>query len=553
MLFRSRSERELLALDLIEQLSPPRQPDGRTSLEVVQERLPRFLQEGSGSFDFVHRRFHSGELWTARVQMFQSSHHQDNGLNFAVITDVSAERSAEQRLRQLAMQDQRSLLPNRLALLEWWQQRSTEQPDQRWLVLNLDLDDFRAVNEVLGVPAADALLVAIAADLQAVLEEERQAGRQGAFLAHLESDEFVLLIAAEQGSAAGFPADMIERWSAQLRELVHRCAARESPAVASLSFCLGCAWVRADPEAPEQVLQKANIALLHAKREGPGSTTIYNQQMAGGIQERLDLQAALQRALDQAPAPAGLELVYQPQIDGQGRLLGAEALLRFRTEQGRAVPPDQLVRLAERTGQIRQLGLQVLRRVCQQLVQWRGLEVGVIAINVSARQLERQPGQATFLNHALAMLQAYDLQPQQFCLEVTETALLGSDQALLSELQALRGAGFGLSLDDFGTGYSAMAILRDYPLSEFKIDRSFVQDLRQRSDSQAILACMAQLADRLGLDCVVEGVESEEQWLLLQRFGLSRFQGYWCSPPLDPEAFEAFVRTHGRPASELTP
>lgn len=254
---------------------------------------------------------------------------------------------------------------------------------------------------------------------------------------------------------------------------------------------------------------------------------------------------ALHRALRDALASRRFELFYQPQIDAQGNVVGAEALLRWRDPKRGLVPPGEFIQAAEDTGFILPLGQWVLAAACAQLSLWRGhphLGQLRLSINVSALQL-RQPD---FVPQVLDALQRSEIEGDLLTLELTESVLLDDLQAAVAKMQALRAAGIRLSLDDFGTGYSSLSYLRQMPLSELKIDRGFVAGIENDPHAASIARNLLRMGHDLGIDVIAEGIEEQTQYEYLREQGCTRFQGYLFGKPMERTDFEALVETTPR-------
>ncbi|NIC43720.1 bifunctional diguanylate cyclase/phosphodiesterase [Aquabacterium sp. A08] len=250
---------------------------------------------------------------------------------------------------------------------------------------------------------------------------------------------------------------------------------------------------------------------------------------------------ARQIELRKALARGQMVLHYQPQVDAAQGTVGAEALVRWRHPTRGLVMPGEFIPLAERTGLILPLGDWVLTEACRQLARWASdpaLAPLVLSVNVSAAQLH----QADFVSRVVHALQTHGVAPERLRLELTESVLVQDLQSIAAQLGALKAHGVTLSLDDFGTGFSSLSYLKRLPLHELKIDKSFVQDLLEDGSDATIVESMLTLGRSLGLRVIAEGVETEAQWRYLRDHGCHLFQGYWFSPPLAPEAFEAFVR-----------
>ncbi|PWV59464.1 putative bifunctional diguanylate cyclase/phosphodiesterase [Plasticicumulans acidivorans] len=437
----------------------------------------------------------------------------------AVFSDLSERKAAEAHIRHLAQHDLLTGLPNR-ALLEDRVQQALATAARHGVVgvLCVNLDRFKPINDALGHTAGDLLLRAVAVRLGEVL-------RGADTLARLSADEFgVLLPRLGEAAEAGLVGAKLLTALAQPlvidgQEL--RCTASIGIAVHPLDGC-----------DVASLLRHADLAMQHAKRAGRGSCQFFSADMNAPFAARLWLENQLSQALERGE----LHLAYQPQVElRSGRIVGAEALLRWTHPQRGAIAPADFIPLAEETGLILPIGEWVLREACRQAATWRaaGLPPLMMAVNLSARQLRS----ANLLERIDAALQASGLPPEQLELELTETSLMDDAEAARELLGALRARGIGVAIDDFGTGYSSLAYLKRFPLARLKIDRSFVCGLPDDGNDVAITRAIVALAHSLGLELIAEGVESaaQREWLLA--LGCGGGQGYLFARPLSAEAF----------------
>ena len=445
---------------------------------------------------------------------------------FCLDVDISSRKAAEERARYLALYDALTGLPNRRLLRDRLEQvlSGNLRTNQCAAVLQLDLDHFKTLNDSQGHVAGDQLLVEVARRLQASVQADDTVARLG-------GDEFVVLLhnlgtdpfqAAAQVRALG---DKI------LQRLRQPCqlGAQEHHSTASM----GATMVHAAPCSAEELLKQADLALYRAKEEGRNTLRFFDPVMQAAVNQRLQLQAELHKALRQGE----LALFYQPQVDAQGRIVGAEALLRWHHPEKGLVAPGLFIPLAEETGQILALGRWVLETALRQQGQWRQdpvLAALNLSINVSARQFR----QAEFVAELRELLLASGADPRRIKLELTESLLLQDVEQVIAIMQALRSLGLGLSLDDFGTGYSSLGYLKRLPLDQVKIDQGFVRGMLQDEKDAAIAHSIIALAHRLGLGVVAEGVETEAHHRFLLAQGCRDFQGYLFGRPEPLADFE---------------
>jgi EAL domain-containing protein (putative c-di-GMP-specific phosphodiesterase class I) len=305
-----------------------------------------------------------------------------------------------------------------------------------------------------------------------------------------------------------------------------------------ISVSIGVSLWPAHASSAAGLLQAANTALTEAKRRGPRQLQLYSIQISEHIPERIQMELALGRSL----SAEQLSIVYQPQVNSQGLIVAAEALLRWRGSDGVAIPTDKFIPIAEETGLIHPIGEWLIDSCFRQLGQWRGagLPKLSLAINLSPVQLEDPGGRLS--RFVLECLQCHGIDPEMVEFELTEMAIQKNPEALSRELHALAEAGFHLALDDFGTGYSSLELLHRLPFRKLKIDRCFVDPLLQGGADLTIVHATLLMAQRLGLSTVAEGVSNSDQVRLLASLGCELFQGHLYSPPVTAKAFEAMMR-----------
>lgn len=428
-----------------------------------------------------------------------------------------AHARAEEQLR-----DPLTGLPNRQCLLErtWAAIDEAEQTGERAALVLIDLDRFRSVNDTLGHLAGDRLLLQIAARLRQALPRDAEAARLG-------GDEFAVLLPV---------ADSLTSAQRVARGLV---AALGSPLdLDGLTLVLeASAGVAVYPDHAtdaEGLLRRADVAMYQAKRDRSG-VEVYEARRDGNTPDRLGLLGDLRRALDAGE----VELHYQPKVRFDGHVEGLEALVRWvHPERGR-VSPDEFIAIAESSGLMPRLTEYVLETALGQVARWRamGLEVPV-AVNVSPRDVHT-PG---FAGAVAARLARHGVPPGALQLEITEHVLLEDPQRAADTLAGLTGHGVKMSLDDFGTGYSSLVHLRRLPVSELKIDRSFVARLAIDNEDAEIVRCTLDLAHSLGLLVVAEGVEDDETWERLRDLGCDAVQGWLVAAAMPPEETTAWLR-----------
>jgi diguanylate cyclase (GGDEF)-like protein len=427
---------------------------------------------------------------------------------------------ARERARHLATHDQLTNLANRSLFSDRLGQAvaSARRNGQKLAVLFLDLDGFKMINDTLGHAMGDGLLRGIAGQLSTCLRESDTAARLGGdefavLLTHLTSELDAAKVAEKIVNSIGRPITL---------------GRRSFVTTASI----GIATFPRNGTEPEELIKKADTAMYHAKQRGRNRFEFYTQDMNMAVMRRVALESRLRTAAEDG----GLILHYQPQFDlRRQRLIGSEALLRWKHPELGMLPPIQFLPLAEETGLIVPIGEWVLRTACRQNAAWQkmGHRGFRISVNVSTQQF-KEPGFAAIVRNAL---EESGLQPEYLELEITESSLVEDVDTTVGTLRELKQLGVHLSIDDFGTGYSALSYLKFLPIDILKIDQSFVRSLTSYPADATITAAIVQMAQGLSLTTVAEGVETQEQLLLLGSFGCNRMQGYLFGRPVPPEIF----------------
>jgi diguanylate cyclase (GGDEF)-like protein/PAS domain S-box-containing protein len=506
-----------------EQLLRLRVPDIDTQIEETQWplRWREMCERGSLRFE-TSVRHHDGHEIPADVSVSLVTSN-DETFAHVCIDDLRERRAAEHRIQQLLLFDELTGLPNRQRLFE--RLSATLQTSAQTAVLVLELDRFKRINDGLGLHVGDAVLREVARRIVATARNVDLVARRG-------GDEFVIVMAAPSVAAV---------YTAQaLLDTIARPMTIEEHEI-HLTCSLGIATAPADGDCADTLLRRANSAVHQAKLLGRNQICTYSGTPPAEDLERLGLETALRHALRDEQ----LELHYQPQVDlGHGRIVGVEALLRWRHPTMGSIPPDRFIPIAEEAGLIVAIGDWVLRRAVDQAAAWQsaGLPPLRMAVNLSARQL-LQPDLARRIEGLLA---ASGLDPRLFGVEVTESMLIGNFDQAVQNLRALRALGVEISLDDFGTGYSSLSYLRRLPVDVVKIDRSLVPDVTAPAEEVSITRAIITMAHQLHMKVLAEGVESEGQAALLAANQCDQMQGYWFSAALPAATVEAMLRD-GRP------
>ncbi len=444
--------------------------------------------------------------------------------------DITERKAAEDEIKQLAFYDPLTQLPNRRLLLNLLEQAkaSSARSGMHGAVMFIDLDNFKTLNDTLGHDKGDLLLQQVANRLITCVRECDTVARLG-------GDEFVIMLenlSMVTGEAAIQVKTIGEKILAKLNQ-PYQLAGHKHYSTPSIGVTLFSDHGRSIDE----LIKQADIAMYQSKAAGRNTLNFFDQTMQTSLTVRANLEANLHRGLQKKQ----FVLYYQPQMDDEGQITGAEALVRWQHPQRGMVSPAEFISLAEETGLILPLGHWVLETACAQLASWSGQRETThleLAVNVSVRQFRQED----FVDQVLAVLDRTGADPGKLKMELTESLLVSNVDDIISKMTALKSKGVGFSLDDFGTGYSSLYYLKQLPLDQLKIDQSFIRDIQVDLSDAAIAKMIIALAETMGLSVIAEGVENEAQRDFLTRHGCKAYQGYLFSHPLPLVDFEAFVR-----------
>ena len=444
----------------------------------------------------------------------------------AIARDITERKRIENQMADMARTDLLTGLPNRRAFIDLLDQSmaAAQRTGAAMAVLYLDLDHFKDINDTLGHPIGDALLTAVANRLRSIV-------RRGDPLARFGGDEFAIIAAGlhEPTDAAAIAQTVLTALSEPFSV---------GGGVIRTGASIGIAFHQQGDEAGEALMTQADIALYRSKNDGRGVYRFFTKAMDAEVRQRVTLSDDLRAALDEGQ----LFLLYQPQIDVlTNRVIGFEALVRWRHPKLGLLGPDQFIPVAERMGLIAELGRWVLRRACAQMRDWlaAGLDPGVIAVNVSSLQFKAPLELERDLS---AILAEAGLDPKRLELELTESALMQVSSEHNDVLIRLREKGVRLAIDDFGTGYSSLIYLRRFPVDRLKIAQNFVLGIQNESSDAAIVQATIALAKALHIETIAEGAESAAQVDLLASWGCTNIQGFYFARPLTAEAAADFAR-----------
>jgi diguanylate cyclase len=492
-------------------------------LDHVEAAVRRALEHHALRAAKRHYEAHLEELVEARTAELRRA-------NTELRREVGERRRAEEKIVHMAYHDALTELPNQALFKDrLTQELSTSRGEGRkTAVIFLAVDRLKKVNDTLGYAAGDALLRGVARLLAGRV-------RQADTAAYFGGNEFALLLTRVGG------AEEAAKFAEGVREALRRpldCGGRELYVTASF----GVSLCPDDGEDCHTLLKNAAAALYRAKQKGGDAYEFFTPDMHERALKRLSLENDLRRALEREE----FEVHYQPRVEAaSGRVVGMEALARWRHPELGLVSPAEFIPVAEETGMIGPLGERVLRTACAQNGAWRegGLGPLRVGVNLSLRQFQ-QPDLIQMVERTLAEtgLDAGGLE-----LELTESSMMHDAAHAVETLRRLKATGIKISVDDFGSGYSSLSYLKHLPLDVLKIDLSFVRDMAADQNNAAIVKAIITLAHSLGLTAVAEGVETEEQAALLRRMGCDEMQGYLFSRPLPAADFERFLR--GRPGA----
>jgi diguanylate cyclase (GGDEF)-like protein/PAS domain S-box-containing protein len=498
----------------------------------AREALLREVEEKSSCRDFEMKfRKKCGEISWGLISA-STTEMDGHTCILAVIRDISAAKRAEEEIRSLVFFDPLTGLANRRLLMERLGKSMafSNRTHRKRALLFVDLDDFKKLNDTMGHQTGDLLLREVANRLSACVREVDTVSRLG-------GDEFVVLLEDlnESAEAAASAAQTIAEKVLSSVARPYRVAGHDSTSTCSIGIT-----VFGDTQQNiSEIMQQADIAMYQAKSAGRNTMRFF----APALQAAVNARSILEDELRQGIKLEQFQLYYQPQIEG-GRIVGAEALLRWKHPRLGILTPSEFILLAEASRLILPLGAWVLESACRQIAAWSAdKEMGgiVVAVNVSALQL-RMPN---FIDTVLEALEHTGADPRNLALEFTEAMLVDNVEDVLRKTNALKNYGVRFSVDDFGTGYSSLAHLKRLPLDQFKIGRTFTHDMLQNADSGAIAQTILVLGEAMLLSVVAEGVETAQQRDYLAHIGCHTYQGYLFSRPLPVDEFEAWVRVFG--------
>ncbi|MFL6207981.1 MAG: putative bifunctional diguanylate cyclase/phosphodiesterase [Pyrinomonadaceae bacterium] len=516
------TERELQATDLLTVIH-------HDEVGAVFENIKRLLKGQHPVFQMELRLRHKfgREVWVlASVSLASHSHSQAAHLIFQV-QDITDRKLAEQRLQHDAFHDALTGLPNRAMFLDHMRLaigRAQRREGKGFAVLYLDVDRFKVINDSLGHPIGDQLLVGLARRIESCL-------RPGDTVARLGGDEFILLV--EDLNAETEAIVVADRIQTQL-QTPFELNGRE--VFATVSIGIASSWT--SYQNPEDIVRDADTAMYRAKTRGKSRYEIFDGAMHAHATSVLQLETDMRHALERQE----FFVHYQPIVALEGfKLRGFEALVRWQHPERGYISPVEFIPIAEETGLIIPLGEWVLREACAQMERWQKIFPAdpplVVSVNLSGKQFIQQD----LIKNVACIIEETGIDPKGLKLEITESMVMDNVEQATEMLRQLRALGLKLSIDDFGTGYSSLSYLHRFPVDTLKIDRSFVTRMTDNNENLEIVRTIITLAQTLGMDVVAEGVETKEQLSMLHTLGCEHGQGYYFSKPVDAKGAEKII------------
>jgi len=506
----------------------PDQSIGQKMLDVLPKEVAEkfqihfdkvFQQQQESSFEYELAMPDGISYFEARI-----NHLPDQHQILGIIRDITEQHKSSKIIRQQAYFDTLTLLPNRFLSLDRLSQmlKEAERNNEKTAVFFLDLDDFKKVNDSLGHEAGDKLLVAAANRLNQAIRKEDTIGRLG-------GDEFIVLLRdlAEDHDALIIAEKLLNIFREPLRidgrELI-------------LTLSIGIAMYPENGNSASELLRNADIAMYQAKALGRNSCSFFTKKMNVTMLRRFDIEEQMHGALQRDE----FEVYYQPQLDVKNKkIIGAEALLRWHNTRLGHITPDEFIPIAEQTGLIVSIGKYVIQQALKFLNQWQNStqQQYTMAVNLSPSQFRDKE----LFNFVKKTLLGENILPESLELEITEGVLMTGQSYIEETLTKFDQLGVQLSMDDFGTGYSSLSYLRQYAFDVLKIDRSFINGITLNNEDCNLVKATIAMAHSLGLVVVAEGVEINEQLVLLDELGCDIAQGYYFSKPIPAKQFIEFV------------
>ncbi len=496
---------------------------GRHDRKFYKNMWQDIINKGHWQGEIWDRR-KNGEIYPKLLSISAVTDDENKIRNYVALSrDITAIKETEKKLEDLANYDALTGLPNRLMFNNRLVHdiAMAEREDLELGIILLDLDGFKSVNDSLGHPAGDQLLVKVAQRLKNSI-------RKSDTVARLGGDEFVLILTSSNKNSIAMTANKI---------LDILCAPYNiSGHETVISASLGVTLFPADGTDPVVLLKNADTAMYHAKENGKKNIRFFTDEMTMKAQTRFNIAGDLRRALSNRE----FVVYYQPKVSLKtGRIVGMEALVRWQ-HKGKLIPPNDFIPVAEETGIIGEIGEWVLKDACRTTKIWHEDLPGlIVSVNLSAKQFNS----GKLVEMVKGVLQSTGFDPCLLDLEITETVVMQDVKQSSVQLAQLKKLGVALSMDDFGTGYSSLAYLKQFPLDILKIDRAFIKDITENADDLAVVEAIIAMAVQLKKTIIAEGVETDAQIEILKKTECHQIQGYFVSRPIPAEDFYNFAIT----------
>jgi diguanylate cyclase (GGDEF)-like protein/PAS domain S-box-containing protein len=506
--------------------------------KILSEGIPQAIREGLWTDETTFMSLNGDKVLTSQVLISHRNNLGEIEFFSTIAHDIRHLRAAEERVEFLAYYDTLTGLPNRNELAKRLDMEvvRVRRNQSFGALIFIDLDNFKNINDSLGHPAGDLVLQEMAQRLKGQVRGDDTVARLG-------GDEFIVILSSlsQEGRQAISRAREIANKILDVISMECRIHETELHVTASI----GISMISEDAISGHDLLRFADTAMYQAKREGRNRLEFFSESMSSEVTRQLELENQLHRALKEDQ----FRLHYQPMVNTAMETIGVEALIRWENPELGLVEPAEFLDVLESSGQIVEVGSWVIETALKQMTLWmdQGLvaEDFMLCINISPRQFR----DAQFADYIHGQLARVNVPPQNIMMEVTEHNIIHNLDDAILRMKELIHSGISFSLDDFGTGYSSLAHLKNLPVNQIKIDRSFVQDICDDPGDQAMVASILALSKHLGLEVVAEGVEELDQFHLLKQYGCKIYQGYYFSAPLSPDKMTGYLET--KPPADL--
>ncbi|EXJ09229.1 MULTISPECIES: EAL domain-containing protein [Nitrincola] len=491
----------------------------------VYDQLIEAMNEGKAWQGEIWSTRKEGEEYLLWINVSAVENKSDQSvLNFVItLSDITQRKESENRIKQLAFYDQLTHLPNRQLLMDRVKQALLNSQRKHCIgaLLYIDLDDFKTLNDTRGHHAGDQLLKMVSERLINCVRKTDTVSRIG-------GDEFIILL-EELGSCRDSASNMADLVSQKILSKLSQPFWFDGIEHFN-TLSIGITLFDQENAGIDDVFAQADLAMYQAKAAGRNTHRFFNPDMQARVHEHASLANDIRQGIQRGE----FTLAYQIQVNHLGKMLGAEALLRWHHPERGNVSPVDFIPVAEKTGLILPLGEWVLHTACQQLAEWQlnpATQHLTLAINISAKQLH----QPEFVSQVIAIVEQYQINPTRMKLEITESMLLVDIEDTVDKMVQLQALGISFSLDDFGTGYSSLMYLKRLPIDQLKIDKSFVKDMLTNLQDSDIARTVVSLANSMSLSVIAEGVETDDQRSLLASYGCLAYQGYLFGKPVSAD------------------